>query len=142
MLVALLKRRETTAGALVKTKHQAQELRAQLRPLREELQQLELKRACLDEKLHLIALQRREHVGRYKVTLESKAAFRVAIDKDVLRCGASLPGGGVSSGGAQQRAEDRAGGSEEKKQRDGGAEGKPHKAASSSQVSNKLYTKL
>ncbi|XP_037549532.1 syncoilin [Nematolebias whitei] len=67
MLVALLKRREATAGALVKTKQHAQELRAQLRPLREEVHKLELKRACLDEKLQLIVLQRREHVGRYKV---------------------------------------------------------------------------
>lgn len=88
--MALLKRREATAGALVKTKQQAQELRAQLRPLREEVHQLELKRACLDEKLQLIALRRREHVGRYKVTLESKAAFKVAIDKDGLRCGVPL----------------------------------------------------
>ncbi|XP_017276541.1 uncharacterized protein sync [Kryptolebias marmoratus] len=66
VLLALLKRREATAGALVTTKQQAQELRAQLRPLREQIQKLELERACLDERLQLLALQRREDAGRYK----------------------------------------------------------------------------
>lgn len=67
ILVALLKRREAAAGALVKAKEQAQELRAQLRPLKEEIQQLKLKRACLEEKLKLIHMQRREDVQHYKV---------------------------------------------------------------------------
>ncbi|XP_013883954.1 syncoilin isoform X2 [Austrofundulus limnaeus] len=66
VLLALLKRREATAGALVNVKQQAQELRAQLRPLRDETQKLELRRACLDEKLQLITAQSREDVGRYK----------------------------------------------------------------------------
>jgi len=66
-LLALLKRREAAAGALVKAKEQAQELRAQLRPLGEEIQQLQLQRACLEEKLKLIHIQRWEDVGRYKV---------------------------------------------------------------------------
>ncbi|KAM4538807.1 uncharacterized protein sync [Odontesthes bonariensis] len=71
VLLALLKRREAAAGALVKAKEQAQELRAQLRPLREEIQKLQLQRACLEEKLKLIHIQRREDVGRYKETVHS-----------------------------------------------------------------------
>lgn len=68
ILLALLKRREATAGALVKAKEQAQELRAQLIPLREEIQKLKLQRACLEEKLKLIHIHRREDVGQYKVS--------------------------------------------------------------------------
>lgn len=68
ILVALLKRREAAAGAMVKAKEQAQELRAQIRPLKEESQQLKLKRACLEEKLKLIHMQRREDVQHYKVS--------------------------------------------------------------------------
>lgn len=69
ILLALLKRREATAGALVKAKEQAQELRAQLGPLREEIQKLKLQRACLEEKLKLIHIHRREDVGQYKETV-------------------------------------------------------------------------
>lgn len=68
ILVALLKRREAAAVALVKAKEQAQELRAQLRPLKEESQELKLRRACLEEKLKLIGVQMREEVQRYKVS--------------------------------------------------------------------------
>lgn len=73
ILLALLKRREVTTGALVKAKDHAQELRTQLRPLKEEIQKLKLQRACLEEKLKLIHIQRREDVGQYKV---SKMASR------------------------------------------------------------------
>lgn len=69
ILLALLKRREATAGAIVKAKEQAQELRAQLRPLTEEIEKLKLQRACLEEKLNLIHMQRRENVGQYKETV-------------------------------------------------------------------------
>ena len=68
ILLALLKRREATAGALVKAKERAQELRAQLRPLRDEIQKLKLQRSCLEEKLKLIHLHRREDTGRHKVS--------------------------------------------------------------------------
>lgn len=68
ILVALLKRREAAAVAVVKAKEQAQELRAQLRPLKEENQELKLKRACLEEKLKLIHIQTREDVQHYKVS--------------------------------------------------------------------------
>nr|XP_046273910.1 trichohyalin [Scatophagus argus] len=66
ILLALLKRREVTAGALAKAKEQAQELRTQLRPLQEEIQKLKLQKACLEEKLKLMHIQRREDVGQYK----------------------------------------------------------------------------
>ncbi|XP_019946342.2 vimentin [Paralichthys olivaceus] len=69
ILLALLKRREATAGALVKAKEQGQELRAQLRPLRDEIQKLKLQRSCLEEKLKLIHIHRREDAGRYKETV-------------------------------------------------------------------------
>lgn len=68
VLLALLKRREAAASALVKAKEQAQELRTQLMPLKEEMQKLKLQRACLEEKLNLIHIQRREDVGQYKVS--------------------------------------------------------------------------
>lgn len=54
--------------AVVKAKEQAQELRAQLRPLKEENQGLILRRACLEEKLKLIHTQRKEDVQHYKVS--------------------------------------------------------------------------
>lgn len=68
ILLTLLKRREATGGALVKAKEQAQELKAQLRPLKEEIETLKLQRACLEEKLKLIHIQRKEDVGQYKVS--------------------------------------------------------------------------
>ncbi|KAK5855349.1 hypothetical protein PBY51_005452 [Eleginops maclovinus] len=69
ILLTLLKRRETTVEALAKAREQAQEMRAQLRPLKEEIQKLSLQRACLEEKLKLIHIHRREDVGQYKETV-------------------------------------------------------------------------
>ncbi|KAM8882757.1 syncoilin [Synchiropus picturatus] len=66
ILMALLKRREATSGALVKAKEQAQQLKVQVRPLKEEVQKLEFHRVCLEEKLKLSSLQRREELGQYK----------------------------------------------------------------------------
>ncbi|XP_012706834.2 syncoilin [Fundulus heteroclitus] len=66
ILVALLKRKEATAGALAAAKEQSQELRVRLKPLREEIQKLELERTCLKEKLKLIHMQREEDTGHYK----------------------------------------------------------------------------
>lgn len=67
-MLALLKRREVTAEALVKAKEQLQELRTQLSPLKDEIQKLKLQRACLEEKLKLIHIQRTEDVEHYKVS--------------------------------------------------------------------------
>nr|XP_020441939.1 uncharacterized protein LOC109951666 [Monopterus albus] len=69
ILLALLKRREATAGALVKAKEQAQELKAQLKPIKEEIQKLKLQRACSEEKIKLIHIHRREDAGQYKETV-------------------------------------------------------------------------
>uniref|UniRef100_A0AAQ4R642 Syncoilin, intermediate filament protein n=1 Tax=Gasterosteus aculeatus aculeatus TaxID=481459 RepID=A0AAQ4R642_GASAC len=66
ILLTLLKRREATAVALLKAKEQGRELKAQLGPLKEETQKLNLQRACLEEKLKLLHFQRREEVGQYK----------------------------------------------------------------------------
>ncbi|XP_071750949.2 uncharacterized protein sync [Centroberyx gerrardi] len=69
MLLTLLKRREIIAAALVKAREQAQELKVQLGPLREESQRLGLQRACLEERLKLMHIQRKEDVGQYKETV-------------------------------------------------------------------------
>ncbi|XP_067112425.1 desmin-like [Osmerus mordax] len=66
VLLGLVKRREGGAGALVKAREQAQELRARLGPLREERQRLELQRVCLEERLTLMDMQRREDVKRHR----------------------------------------------------------------------------
>ncbi len=71
ILLTLLKRREVTAEAIVKAKELAQEMKAQLRPLQEEIQKLKLQRACLEEKLNLIHMQRKEDVTQYKVSKTS-----------------------------------------------------------------------
>ncbi|XP_056268195.1 uncharacterized protein sync isoform X3 [Pseudoliparis swirei] len=78
ILLTLIKRREATAAALLKAREHARDLRAQLRPLKEEIQQLTLQRACLDDRLKLIAFQWREDVGQCKVseTWKEKAAER------------------------------------------------------------------
>lgn len=69
ILLALLKRREVTAEALVKAKEQAHEMKTKLTPLKEEIQKLNLQRTCLEEKLKLTSIHRREEVGLYKVSL-------------------------------------------------------------------------
>lgn len=90
ILLALLKRRELTAGALAQAKEQAQELRAQLRPLKEEIQKLMLQRACLEEKLKLIHLQRREDMGQYKVSRAAGGGRVGAVTQQLSR---ALPPG-------------------------------------------------
>ncbi|MEQ2174195.1 hypothetical protein GOODEAATRI_005378 [Goodea atripinnis] len=66
VLVSLLKRKEATAGGVVKAKQQSQELRVQLKPLREEIQKLQLERTCLEERLKLTFMQRQEDTSHYK----------------------------------------------------------------------------
>lgn len=72
-MLALLKRREVTAEALVKAKEQIQELRTQLSPLKDEIQKLKLQRACLEKKLKLIQVQRTEDMEHYKVKRMGRA---------------------------------------------------------------------
>nr|XP_057902280.1 syncoilin [Doryrhamphus excisus]XP_057902281.1 syncoilin [Doryrhamphus excisus]XP_057902283.1 syncoilin [Doryrhamphus excisus]XP_057902284.1 syncoilin [Doryrhamphus excisus]XP_057902285.1 syncoilin [Doryrhamphus excisus]XP_057902286.1 syncoilin [Doryrhamphus excisus]XP_057902287.1 syncoilin [Doryrhamphus excisus]XP_057902288.1 syncoilin [Doryrhamphus excisus]XP_057902289.1 syncoilin [Doryrhamphus excisus] len=69
MLLALLKRKETTTSSFAKAKEQVQDLRAQLRPLKDELQKLELQRTCLEENLKLTHIQWREDAGYYEETI-------------------------------------------------------------------------
>lgn len=66
-LESLLKRREVTMDALSKAKEQCLEMRAQLGPLREEEQMLRLQRTCLEERIRLMEIQRRENVEQYRV---------------------------------------------------------------------------
>ena len=69
-MLGLVKRKEGGAEALVKAREQAQELRAHLGPLSEERQRLELQRVCLEERLTLMDMQRREDVERHRVKEE------------------------------------------------------------------------
>lgn len=71
-MLALLKRREVTAEALVKANVQTQELRTQLSPLKDEIQKLKLQRACLEEKLKLTHIQRTEDMEHYKVSNKAR----------------------------------------------------------------------
>lgn len=66
-LVALLKRRQSSADALIKYREQCQDLKAQLGPLKEEEQRLGLERARLEERIHLMEKQRKENVEQYRV---------------------------------------------------------------------------
>ena len=75
MLMALLKRRETTASALSKAREQVQELRGQLRPLVEEGHRLGLQKVCLEERFELRQKQRQEDIKQYKV----KEMFKLLI---------------------------------------------------------------
>lgn len=68
IFLALLKRREVTAEALVKAKAQSRELKTQLSPLKDEIQKLKLQGACLEEKLKLTHIQRTEDTEHYKVS--------------------------------------------------------------------------
>lgn len=133
VLLALLKRREAAAGALVKAKEQAQEQRAQLRPLKDEIQKLKLQRACLEDKLNLIHMQRKEDVGQYKVRKMAEQNGKNRNRLGQQSCG-TFTGDSVRSGGQQQGAEERAEDSEEKNQGDGGAERQPDSTASTVQV--------
>ncbi|XP_061738637.1 syncoilin [Nerophis ophidion] len=66
VLLALLKRKETTTRSCAKSKEQAQELRAQLRPLQEETQRLVLQRARMEQKVKLRHMQREEDAQHYQ----------------------------------------------------------------------------
>nr|XP_061839301.1 syncoilin-like [Nerophis lumbriciformis] len=83
MLLALLKRKETTTRSCAKSKEQAQELRAQLRPLQEETQKLVLQRACMEEKVKLTQVQRKEDAQHYEENIrhleESSRVFKMEL---------------------------------------------------------------
>ncbi|XP_061884756.1 syncoilin-like isoform X2 [Entelurus aequoreus] len=83
MLLALLKRKETTTRSCAKSKEQTQELRAQLRPLEEETQKLLLQRACMEEKVKLTQVQRKEDAQHYQENIrgleESSRVFKTEL---------------------------------------------------------------
>ncbi|XP_077599514.1 syncoilin [Stigmatopora nigra] len=71
ILQALQKRKETTMEAGVKAKEHARELKAQLGPLREEMQSQVLRRARSEEKVKLGHVRRREEARHYQETIGS-----------------------------------------------------------------------
>ena len=66
-LVALLKRRETSADTLSTFREQCKELKNQIGPLKDEEQRLGLERARLEERIRLMERQRKENVEQYRV---------------------------------------------------------------------------
>ncbi|XP_027031743.2 syncoilin [Tachysurus fulvidraco] len=88
-LVALLKRRQSSADALIKYREQCQELKTQLGPLKEEEQRLGLERNRLEERIYLMEKQRKENVEQYRETIdrleesnrELKTELQIQINK-------------------------------------------------------------
>ncbi|KAJ8398170.1 hypothetical protein AAFF_G00430140 [Aldrovandia affinis] len=68
-LLALLRRRQWGEDALHRQREQTQDLRAQIGPLREETQALQLQRTCLEERIGLMEREREENTGQYRENL-------------------------------------------------------------------------
>ena len=66
--MALLRRRQTGEEALRKSKELGQDLRVRLGPLEQDIQGLELQRACLEERMALMARDRQDSKARCKVS--------------------------------------------------------------------------